>query len=86
MCAFAAGQRRLQVVGVQQREERLGRVLDLVIRVSGELLAARREINVAGQHVPVPKSVVAPDDREIEAFLAEPQGVLEFLAFAQHPP
>ena len=78
--------RRLDVVRMQQGEEGLRLVLDLVVGVSGKLLAARRKVDVAGEDVPVPQTVVAADDRKVEALFVEPERVLEFLAFAQHPP
>ena len=71
------GARRIAVVGMQQRDEAHRGVVHLLLGVADQFVAARREIEFAGEHVPVPQAVVAAGDREVEALVADAQRVLQ---------
>ncbi len=64
---------RIQVGGVEQSEQRFARMRHGVRLESQHLRAARREIEPAAAHVPVPQAVIAAANGQLQAFLAPGQ-------------
>ncbi len=59
-----------QVIGVDALEPGLVGTAELSVQVAQDLLPARTEVKVVGDHVPVPDPVIGPLDRKRVAFAA----------------